>query len=227
MYSQQNAEAILVHAQSLLSSAGDDSNRLGSALVQFQSAIEKHFRAYLARNVTVPQYIQEQANNTREIDWPKLLEYMAQYGDLPTSTGARIRKMNIIRNSIIHNGQMYRGGRQELEQYAKLIDTIIRQPQHSPPSVSGNSALDDAAFAMLGISTTTSLHSPEDHIHQPVTTPSSISKAAASQPKAVSSHHSNKAVIGSSDSIYIRVLMVLFSIVVLCIIVLAIIIVIS
>lgn len=138
-------------ARSILAGAGDNVHLLGHALSQFHSALEQHFRSTLARNDQVPESLRIRLGNSKEIDRIQLLELMMTYGGLSATDAQAIRDFNRLRNRIQHDNTIFRGTRQQVEQYADRVERIITGTSPALGRAQMTDELFEAQLAMLGI----------------------------------------------------------------------------
>jgi hypothetical protein len=139
---------MLQTARADFADAADNPTLLKNALSEYHSALEEYFRWTLERNNDLPVERRLSIRNTKLTDWPALLDLMRQYGGLSAKDTDTIYRYNQIRNSLQHRNVTYKGGRQGVQQYAKLVERLIE----------GTDALDipddlfDANMAELGLS---------------------------------------------------------------------------
>jgi hypothetical protein len=123
-----------------LRQAGDDRERLGSALLSIHGALEDHFRAWLAGNRQFPADQRALLANRQQVNWDKLLEWMQRYGGLSGEIIRRIRQANRLRQEVAH-GSSYSGTRSFLDGYAALVKSLceekysLKQPTGQPANI--------------------------------------------------------------------------------------------
>ncbi len=147
---RQDPHELLRRGQALLANPQANTNQLEKALVNIHSALEQHFRDRLTHNHQVPWETRTSVTKVKEVDWPQLLILMATYSGLSTTHGSTIRTMNMVRNRIVHQGETYRGTREDLLRYADLVESLITGRERSPVGAEMSDALFEATMAGLG-----------------------------------------------------------------------------
>jgi hypothetical protein len=159
-----NTHELLRKGRATLASAGENRVLLGSALIDIHSALERAFRDRLLYDERVPEEIRTRVSS-KEVNWPGLVALMQSYSGLREEDGETILRFNQMRNGIVHYGQTYRGTRQELERYARLVETLIAERQPSFDDAAISDELYEASLAMLSVGSPTKR--PPDEAAQP------------------------------------------------------------
>jgi hypothetical protein len=147
---RQDPHELLRRGRELLTDPQANTSQLEKALMNIHSALEQHFRDSLAHNRQVPWETRTSVATVKEVDWPQLIVLMTTYGGLSITHGSTIRSMNMIRNRIVHQGETYRGTRQDLVRYAELADSLITGRTQSFAGADMPDDLFDATMAGLG-----------------------------------------------------------------------------
>jgi hypothetical protein len=177
-----DAGDLLRSGRAMLADLNANPHQLGSALMSIHSALEQHFRATLSQNEQVPLETRMNLFRPKEIDWPKLLDLMITYGGLSWAQGDSIRRYNMIRNGIAHRGELFRGTRRDLGQYADLAESLIAGREPSLADDDHSDALYEIYKAGLGIKPPVNSH-PSWEASKPALPTKSATPAPAIQPK--------------------------------------------
>jgi len=146
----QEIHATFKRGLTRLETAGQNQSILEQALLSFHGALEDHFRFCLSEHRAVPAEIRAVVGDRSKTQWRDLANLAQKYNLIDGEDKYLILGMNKKRQEIAH-GKACKINKEEVDQYAELVQSIIKYPD---PTVSN-------ASTIKSLSATPSVATPE------------------------------------------------------------------